>query len=159
MNQHYTSKTYARLEEQIEEAQAAYDAAMLSMGSDAADGNNTWHDNPAFEEAKNRVDQTRNEVARLKRLRDDAVVVETVHSGSVEVGSTVTIQIGDDTPFKVFVGGHYVPRGGSTDEVTEVSTSSPIGAAILGHIPGDIIDYSTPSGGRKQVTVIDVELE
>lgn len=158
MDQHYTQRALRSLDDQIVKAEERLSEAMLGMGSGADADNNTWHDNPAFEQAKMDVDQARNELSRLRKLRKDAQVVEVTNSGVVEVGSTVVIKFADDDePMRVSIGGHYVVRKpGEETEAMEVSTSSPLGAALLNRKPGEMATYLSPSGSRMEVSILEL---
>lgn len=157
MNQHYTQEALDSLDDQIVIAERRLSDALLSMGSGADADNNTWHDNPAFEQAKLDVDQARKQLTDLKNLRENAVVVEKTNSGVIEVGSTALIQLGEAEPIRVHIGGHFVVRNAKgTDDVLVVSTSAPLGAALLNHKAGDIVTYFSPNNREMVATVIEL---
>ena len=158
MNQHYTQKALNSLDGQIVIAEQRLSEALLSMGSGAEADSNTWHDNPAFEQAKLDVDQARKQLGNLRTLRKDAVVVEKTDSGIIEVGSTVLIRFGKDEPMKVHIGGHFVVRDAtkSDEDATEVSTEAPLGAALLNHQVGDVVTYLSPNNSKMEVTIIEL---
>lgn len=154
---HYTQDALNRLDGRIVEAEKRLDEALLSMGSGAEADNNTWHDNPAFEQAKTDVDQATGHLAKLRELRLTAVVVEPTDSATVEVGSTVTIKYSDGDQLTVAIGGHFVARGAeASDDVMEISTSSPIGSALLHRHQGDEVQYSAPNGKLYSATITEV---
>lgn len=158
MDQNYTQKALSSLDEQIVTAEERLSEAMLGMGSGADADNNTWHDNPAFEQAKLDVDQARIQLNRLRELRKNAQVVELTDSGKVEVGSTVVIKFADDDePMRVYIGGHYVVRKPSDESAAmEVSTSAPLGAALLHHTPGETVAYFSPNGTKMEVFILEL---
>jgi transcription elongation factor GreA len=158
VKQHYTQKALDSLDEQIVNAEARLSEAMLSMGSGAGADNNTWHDNPAFDQAKADVDQARNLLNRLRSFRDGALLVETANSDVVDVGSTVVIKFTNgDEPKKVYIAGHHVFQKSSEDKGTiEVSTSAPLGAALLHHKVGDIVAYDAPNHKRIEVSILEL---
>ena len=154
---HYTQDALNRLDERIANAEERLNEALLSMGSGAEADNNTWHDNPAFEQAKNDVDQASGNLARLRELRRAAVVVESTNSTTVEVGSTVTIVYSDGDQLTVTIGGRFEARGAEeSGDTMEISTSSPIGSAILNRRLGDEVQYSAPNGKRYSATITEV---
>lgn len=160
MNQHYTPKALAALDREIKRAEDAYSKAMLSMGESAEADNNTWHDNPAFEQAKMEVDQARINLGRLRQLRKNAVVTD-AETGSVDnevrVGSEVMIHIrGDESPTAVRIAGHYVAGRSEEGTVFELATTSPLGAALLGAKVGETVSYVLPSGKDAQAAVINI---
>ncbi len=154
---HYTQEALDRLDDRIVEAEKKLGEALLSMGSGAEADNNTWHDNPAFEQAKTDVDQATGQLAKLRELRRNAIVVERTNSANVEVGSTVTFVDADGDELTVAIGGHFVARTEHrSEDVMEISTSSPIGAALLHRQEGDEVQYVTPSGKQHSVTILEV---
>lgn len=156
MNQ-YTLKALTALDEQIVTAEERLNAAMLSMGSGASADNNTWHDNPAFEQAKMDVEQARVELNRLRDLRRDAEVVESTNSDEIEVGSMAVIQFTNDTrSMKILIGGHYVVRNALDKDVMEISTTSPLGAALLRRKAGETVSYLAPNGNRMEVSILEL---
>lgn len=154
----FTPAALAALDAQIVAAEEDLAAAQLSMGSSAEDGNNTWHDNPAFDQAKQDVDRAEAELRRLRGLRRDAVVVEATESGLVEVGSTVVIKFtNDDEPMTIFMAGPYATSSVQTEkDVMAMSTTAPLGAALLGHATNDVVSYVAPNGKTMEVTILEL---
>jgi transcription elongation factor GreA len=157
MNQ-YTPQGLQALDAQITDAEADLAAAQLSLGASAEADNNTWHDNPAFEQAKADIDRAQQELRRLKNLRKNAEIVEPTNSGLVEVGTTVTVQFtGEDEPMVFLLAGAYATSDVKTEEgVMAISTSAPVGQALIGHGKGDVVTYLAPSGKEMELTIISV---
>lgn len=84
---------------------------------------------------------------RLRR----AVVVTDQADGRVGLGSTVTVETGgEETTFTIVGSAEANPAAG------RLSAASPVGAALLGHHPGDEVDVRTPRGSvRYRVVSID----
>lgn len=92
--------------------------------------------------------------ARIELLetRVANAVVTDVHTGSgtVRIGSVVTVRFdGDDADELFVVGGPEL----ADDGVTAVSPDSPMGTALLGAVPGDVVTYAAPRG-TLTVTVV-----
>lgn len=154
MPEHYTQEALAALDEQIAVAQRRYDAALLSMGDDSS--HETWHDNPAFEQAKQDVDMTLRSLQDLRTLRNNAVIVEREKSHLVEVGSTLRILMdGDEEPTTVHLAGHFVAGRNVDDQVFKLATTAPMGAALLGRAEGEHVTYRSPSGQTLGVTILE----
>lgn len=79
--QEYTPEAFGRLEAHIADMEGQLAAAHASLGGAAEGDNNTWHDNPAFEEANREIRRLNAELARLKVLRADAKVVNEIICG------------------------------------------------------------------------------
>ncbi len=152
----YTLKSLEALDRAIVEAEAAHAAALLSMGSAAEADSNTWHDNAAFDYAKQEVEQTRIKLRDLKNLRKDAVLKEDASSDQIEVGSSAIIQIGDDDPMRIHIAGHQVMDRSTEDDVFDLATTSPLGAALLGLRAEGSAEYLVPSGRKVQVRVLEI---
>jgi transcription elongation factor GreA len=74
---------------------------------------------------------------RLRR----AVVVTDQADGRVGLGSTVTVETGgEETTFTIVGTTEANPAAG------RLSAASPVGAALLGHRPGDELEVRTPRG-------------
>jgi transcription elongation factor GreA len=74
---------------------------------------------------------------RLRR----AVVVDEVVNGKVIVGSTVTVEIaGDEVRYTIVGSAEADPAAG------RLSMVSPVGAALLGALPGADVEVRTPRG-------------
>ena len=152
----YTPKSLEALDRAIVEAEAAHAAALLSMGSAAEADNNTWHDNAAFEYAKQEVEQTRVKLRDLKNLRKDAILKEDASSDRIEVGSSAIIQTTDDEPMKVHIAGHQVMGRDREDDFFDLATTSPLGTALLGLRVDESAEYLVPSGRKVQVRVLEI---
>jgi transcription elongation factor GreA len=157
MTNYYTEEALKSLDKAIEDAETKHKNALLLMGEDT--GHETWHDNPAFDQAKQDVDAAASNLRKLKQLRNEAVVAEGMtEPGTAGVGSTITIQFRHEAiPEKVHLLGYFVAGRESDDEVFSLATTSPLGAALLGHSVGDEISYSSPSGKILFVKIQDIE--
>jgi transcription elongation factor GreA len=91
---------------------------------------------------------------RIQALEDRlrrAVVVDEVATGRVMLGSTVTVEIGGEELSYTIVGSTEAnPAAG------RLSSVSPVGAALLGAVPGAEIEVRTPRGPvRYRVLAVD----
>ena len=77
-------------------------------------------------------------------LRTAVVVEEGTSDGSVQLGSTVTVADEFGESVYTLVGVHEAdPASG------RLSHQSPVGRALLGRRPGDVVTVQTPGGGRE----------
>jgi transcription elongation factor GreA len=81
-----------------------------------------------------------------------AIIVEKTHSDRVTVGSRVTVQEeGFDAETFDLVGAKEAdPRNG------KISNESPIGAALMEHKVGDVVEATTPAG-KIRLKILSVE--
>src|SRR5207248_4354825 len=116
---------------------------------DAVDvSSETWHDNPAFDEAQQQARAAYTKLKELEAIRAQAVIVTEKPSGdTVEVGCRVRYARsdirGDD---EVIVGSYFLVDG---DE-DEVSAQSPLGRLLLGAKVGDSVSGAI---GEREVTI------
>lgn len=102
-------------------------------------------ENSEYDDAKNEQAFIEGEILRLEKiLRESDVIKQTSdRSGIVSLGKKVVIQ---DLEFKE--NEEYTIVGSAEADVTEgkISNESPVGAAVLDHKVGDIIDVAVPAG-------------
>jgi transcription elongation factor GreA len=92
-------------------------------------------------------------ILELQEALRSAVIIENViSSGTVQMGSKVTVQeLGEEPETFVLVGAKEAsPREG------KISNESPIGRALLGKHVGDNIEATTPAG-TIQFKILDIE--
>jgi transcription elongation factor GreA len=109
-------------------------------------------DNSEYEALKEDFVLTDARIHELEQLLDRAEIVAPPTTGSVGLGSVVTIR-GDDGEEETWrlVG----PEEADTREGT-ISTDSPVGSALMGRAVGDAATVSTPAGSIV-FTVINVD--
>jgi hypothetical protein len=92
------------------------------------------------------IDSRRQEILR-DAIRSASIVVP---DGSVIVGLDVTVR--DDGRLVRY---SVVPPGDGMSVPSELAADSPLGAALIGHRPGDQVTVCAPAGER-MVEVVDV---
>ncbi len=109
-------------------------------------------ENSEYDEAKN--DQARLE-ARISRLEEqlkNVVIVETVNTDSVAIGTKVVLldmEFGDETEYRI--GSSAVGNG---EDV--ITVDSPVGRAIVNKRVGDVVDIDTPSKKTYQMKIVSI---
>lgn len=102
-----------------------------------------------------RDDQGRME-ARIRQIQamvDSAVIVDDTGSdGTVAHGSVVDLRYEGDDEVERFLVGSIEER---RDDVSVISPESPLGRALIGHGPGDTVEYEAPRGSLK-VEIVEV---
>jgi transcription elongation factor GreA len=82
-------------------------------------------------------------IMELEYLLQNAIIVEENQNREVvDVGLSVTIQEGDESPETYYLVGakEADPRNG------RISNESPIGRALMGHRVGEVVTATTPAG-------------
>ena len=100
-------------------------------------------ENGDYHAAKNEQGMNEAHVRQLEATLKYCVVVESIAADKVETGTVVEVLMeGDDEPSTYLVGS-IEERGTGYDVL---SPGSPLGKALLGHAPGDVVTYQAPSG-------------
>jgi transcription elongation factor GreA len=126
----------------------------ISLRIERAREHGDIRENADYDAAKNEQGLNEARIRQIEALLDDAVIVE--HGADSEVvvaGTVVEIRMADDDESSVYLVGSIEERH-ATYEV--LSTSGPLGQAILGRAPGEQVSYTTPRGAELVVEIVDV---
>jgi transcription elongation factor GreA len=109
-------------------------------------------EDPEYEAAKNEQAFIEGRILDLEQLLATARIIQNGHSDTVAVGSMVTIQEDGVDPEKYTIVGEAEanPREG------RISNVSPLGKALIGHKPGDVVSVTAPSGSF-EIKVVKIE--
>ena len=100
-------------------------------------------ENGDYHAAKNEQGLNEARVRQLETMLKHAVIVATTSAERVEAGTVVEVKMeGDDEPSTYLVGS-IEERSTSYDVISPVS---PLGKALLGHAPGDVVTFDAPAG-------------
>ena len=101
-------------------------------------------ENAEYEDAKNEQGMVEGRILVLEKMIRNAVLIEEGPSGGhVVVGSVVTVEDESGKQTFTIVGpAEADPSGG------RISLESPVGRALMGRRKGDVVEVSTPGGGR-----------
>jgi len=109
-------------------------------------------ENGDYHAAKNEQGLNEARVRQIEAILKHAVVVEATAGDKVETGTIVEVRMeGDDEPSTYLVGS-IEERGTGYDVL---SPGSPLGKALLGHTPGEVVTFEAP-GGRFEVEILAV---
>jgi transcription elongation factor GreA len=100
-------------------------------------------ENAEYDTAKNDQGFMEARIREIKHILDNGEVREVANSGTVEVGTIATVvdDDGDELDFFVAPAENKVGMG-----ILLASPESPLGAALLGAHPGDVVTYKAPGG-------------
>ena len=110
-------------------------------------------ENSEYDDAKNEQGMMEARIAEINRILSEATVVVTPkRSSKVNIGSTVTVDMGGRERVFTIV-------GGAESDVAEgkISNESPVGSALLGHKKGDTIATTGPTGREIVMEVLKIE--
>ncbi len=98
-------------------------------------------ENADYDAAKNEQGHNEGRVRQLEQILKTAIVVDGPSGDVVEAGTIVEIKMdGDDDTTRYLVGSIEERH----DEFEVLSVSSPLGQALMGHGPGDVVSYEGP---------------
>jgi len=109
-------------------------------------------DNAAYEDAKNEQARLEGRIIELEQLLAKAKLIDRVQSDVATLGSVVRLAINDGREVQYTIVGAFE----ADPSAKRISNESPVGKALLGHKPGDMVMVSTP-GGVKEYTILAVE--
>jgi transcription elongation factor GreA len=98
-------------------------------------------ENADYDAAKNEQGHNEARVRHIEALLKHAVVVEGSKGDEVGPGTLVEVRMGDDDETLTYLFGSIEERHPDYDVL---STSSPLGQALVGHAPGDVVKYQGP---------------
>jgi transcription elongation factor GreA len=148
---HLSAQAHQRLREELEERTTAR-RLEISEWIGRAREHGDIRENADYDAAKTEQGHNEARIRHLEALLKSAVVVETASADRVEAGTVVEVRMGDDDEISAYLIGSIEERGASYDVV---SPGSPLGQALVGHTPGEVVSYEAP-GGKFSVEIVSV---
>jgi transcription elongation factor GreA len=100
-------------------------------------------ENAEYHQAREDQANCEDRIIHLEQILKNAVIMDKHHSGTVEVGTTVTVTKKGSKEEKVF----SLVGSEEADSVSgKISNESPLGRALLGKSKGDTATVETPKG-------------
>src|SRR5207302_7424844 len=109
-------------------------------------------ENADYDAAKTEQGHNEARVRQLEAILKTAIVVESTNTEKIEAGTLVEGLLEGDDETSTYLVGSIEEKGRGYDVI---SPGSPLGTALLGHAPGDVVTYEAP-GGRFEVEVVAV---
>ncbi len=110
-------------------------------------------ENSEYDDAKNEQGMVEARISEISRILSEATVVSVPkRSSRVNIGSTVTVDMGGRERVFTIVGGAE-----SNAAVGKISNESPVGAALLGGKKGDVIEATGPTGKNIVMTIEKID--
>lgn len=110
-------------------------------------------ENADYDAAKNEQGLNEARVRQLEAMLRDAVIVEGATGEIVEAGTIVEIRITGDDETQSYLIGSIEERN---DEYDVLSTSSPLGQALVGRRVGESATYETPKKAQLGVEIVNI---
>lgn len=111
-------------------------------------------ENSEYDDAKEEQSKNASRIAEIRKILSTAKVSEAAaHNAAVSIGCAVEIQEGGKGK-KV----SYTIVGTTETNSLEhkISNESPVGAALMGHAKGDVVEVTSPSGVTRSYTITKI---
>ena len=137
---HLTTAAHQRLQEELTWRSGPRRLEISEMIERARE-HGDLRENADYDAAKNEQGHNEARIRHLEGILKNAVVVEGTDGEVVEPGTIVEIRMDDDDETTTYLVGSIEERH---DVYDVLSTSSPLGMALLNASPGDVVDYEGP---------------
>ncbi|MGI6217043.1 MAG: transcription elongation factor GreA [Coriobacteriales bacterium] len=112
-------------------------------------------ENSEYDDAKNDQAFLENRINEINNILAHATVIDTPkRSNKVNIGSTVTVEVGGKEQVFTIVGAAEVDFFNG-----KISNESPVGAALIGHKKGDVVEVVGPTGSTNEFTIVKISHE
>lgn len=143
-----TPEGYAALQHELEHLTAVKRPEIAGRIRESLQHGEFSEDNSELDEVKFEQAMVENRIAELKTIFGNAHVLDadSIPTDHVGLGSRVTVhdtEFGDEFQVRVVISVEADP---SRDLI---SNESPMGTALLGHSPGESVEFETPDGKKK----------
>ena len=148
---HLSPDAFERLQKELEE-RSGERRTEISKWIERAREHGDIRENADYDAAKNEQGHNEARVRHLEALLRSAKVVEGSAGDVVEPGTVVEVRMDDDENTTHYLVGSIEERH---DDYEVLSTSSPLGQALMGASPGEVVSYKGPRR-EFQVEVVSV---
>jgi transcription elongation factor GreA len=150
---HLTAATHERLQAELEDL-TTRGRVEIARAIESARALGDLSENGDYHAAKDSQGKMEARIRQLQATLKTAVIVDRGPggSGTVAAGTVVGIRYEGDDDVERFLVGSIEERH---EEHNVVSPGSPLGKALLGKGPGDVVEYEAP-GGTLRVEIVEV---
>jgi transcription elongation factor GreA len=148
---HLSPQAHQRLTEELEERTTTR-RKEISEWLERAREHGDIRENSDYDAAKNEQGHNEARIRQIEALLKQAVVVAGATGEKVQAGTVVEVRMEGDDETSTYLIGSIEEKGRGYDVI---SPGSPLGKALLGHAPGEVVTYNAP-GGKFDVEIITV---
>ncbi|MFX0538110.1 transcription elongation factor GreA [Ornithinimicrobium sp. Y1847] len=146
-----TQEAYDRLSGELKEL-SGQGRTDIARRIEAAREEGDLKENGGYHAAKEEQGKMEARIRQLEHLLQNAVVgTAPADDGIVEPGMVVTVEMFDEEETFLLGSREIIGDG---DDLTVYSEKSPLGAALMGHLPGDTVNYQAPNGNQIEVKIV-----
>ena len=135
-----SQQAYDRLQEELAERSGPR-RKEISASIERAREHGDLRENADYDAAKNEQGHNEARVRHIEALLKNAIVVAGSKGDEVGPGTLVEVRMDDDDETLTYLFGSIEERHPDYDVL---STSSPLGQALAGHVVGDVVKYQGP---------------
>jgi transcription elongation factor GreA len=151
---HLTRATFDRLQAELEDL-TTRGRVEIARAIEAARALGDLSENGDYHAAKDTQGKMESRIRQLQATLSKAVLVDdeaAKSSETVATGTVVAIRYEGDEDVERFLVGSIEERH---DDLSVVSPGSPLGRALIGKAPGDVVEYVAP-GGVQRVEIVTI---
>jgi transcription elongation factor GreA len=149
-----TRDTFDRLQDELEDLRTR-GRVDIARAIEAARALGDLKENGDYHAAKDSQGKMEARIRQLESMLEGVQILDSEATGAsstVTTGVVVSLRyVGDDDVERYLIGSIEERREG----VSIISPNSPLGIALMGHGPGDHVDYEAPSG-KLEVQIVTV---
>ena len=147
-----TRAGFEKLEEELAERKGARRAEIIELIKEAR-AQRDLSENAEYDAA--REDQARNE-SRISEIEQILAVAKIAEGDSMSVSIGSKVEIEDERGKRLTF---QIVGTTQTDSLNHlISNESPAGKAMIGHVAGDKVSFTTPSGKVREYTITSIEV-
>lgn len=151
-NQELTQEAFDRLKEELEWRTGKYRLELAEMIEKARE-HGDLKENGEYHAAKDTQGLSEARVRELEAIIKDAIIVESAVGDVVAIGTIVEIRMEGDDETTTYLVGSIEEQHDTYDLLT---TTSPLGQALMGSMPGDKVQYEGPKS-TFEVEIVSVK--
>ena len=152
---HLTRGTYERLQAELEDL-TTRGRVEIARSIEAARALGDLSENADYHAAKDSQGAMESRIRQIQATLAKATIVEDMGAaspaGTVSTGTIVAIRYEGDDDVERFLVGSIEERH---DNLNVISPRSPLGLALLGKKPGEVVEYESP-GGKLRVEIVKI---
>jgi len=148
---HLSPDAHARLTEELEWRRTTH-RTEISQWIERAREHGDIRENADFDAAKNEQGHNESRIRQIEAILKEAIVVEGQAGEEVGPGALVELRMEDEDDTATYLVGSIEER---SVEYEVLSTSSPLGQALLGRGAGEVVSYEGPRRAF-QVEIVSV---
>ncbi len=151
---HLTRTTFERLQAELEDL-TTRGRVEIARAIEAARALGDLSENGDYHAAKDTQGKMESRIRQLQATLSKALLVDDAAASSsdtVAAGTVVAIRYEGDDDVERFLVGSIEERH---DDLSVVSPGSPLGRALIGRSPGEVVEYEAP-GGVQRVEIVTI---